>query len=244
LSIAAWTRIINALWLNDLAERFVARDVTGFPGRLLAYLEMVFVDHGIFRLVYNNLYALPGGLFRCSQPSPGQIRKYHRKYGIRTIINLRGPDESGRYALEAEECRRLGIRLVDFKGILSRSAPESEHLLRLQALFDQIEYPALVHCKSGADRAGFAAAMYRICRLQEPVATAKAELGWRYGHLRNSKTGILDMFFDQYLVAAHEKPELDFFTWLNTVYNRDQLKQAFHARGWADFLTDRVLHRE
>lgn len=222
----------------------MARDVTGFPGRLLAYLEMVFVDHGIFRLIYNNLYALPNGLYRCSQPSPGQIRKYHRKYGIRTIINLRGADESGRYALEAEECHRLGIQLVDFKGILSRSAPESEWLLKLRDLFNDIEYPALVHCKSGADRAGFAAAMYRICRLHEPVAEAKCELGWIYGHLRNSKTGILDMFFDQYLIAARQQPELDFFTWLTTVYNRDQLKQAFHARGWADFLTDRVLHRE
>lgn len=152
-------------------------DLTSFPSRLLAYLDMIFVDHGIFRVIYNNLHALPGGLYRSSQPSPGQIRKYQRKLGIKTIINLRGADATRRYALEAEACRRLGITLVDFKGILSRSAPEVEHIERIRALFENIEYPVLIHCKSGADRAGFAAALYRIFHLGEPVAGAIRELG-------------------------------------------------------------------
>jgi protein tyrosine/serine phosphatase len=221
----------------------VARDVTSFSGRLLAYLDMLFVDHGLIRVIYNNLYALPGGLYRCSQPSPGQIRKYQQQYGIQTIINLRGADDSRRYALEAEECRRLGITLIDFKGILSRSAPEIDALLRAQEMLTQIKYPALIHCKSGADRAGFGAALYRMFRLGEPVAEAMRELSWEYGHFKGSKTGILDFFFDEYL-AAHAAEPVDFMTWLNTSYNRDQLKEAFHTRGWADFLVDKVLHRE
>lgn len=204
---------------------------------------MLFVDHGIFRVLYNNLYALPGGLYRCSQPSPGQIRKYQKKHGIKTIINLRGADDSRRYALEAEECSRLGITLIDFKGILSRSAPEPEHLIRAQAMFQQIEYPALLHCKSGADRAGFAAMLYRVFRLNEPVASAMRELSWKYGHIKGSKTGILDFFCEEYLAATAREP-IDFMHWLGTVYNREQLKQAFHTRGWADFLVDKVLHRE
>jgi len=205
---------------------------------------MTFVDHGIFRLIYNNLHALPGGLYRSSQPSPGQIRRYHRKYGIRTIINLRGADDTRRYALEREECRRLGITLIDFRGILSRSAPEQEWVLKTQAMFDDIAYPALVHCKSGADRAGFASALYRIFRLGDSVEGASQELAWYYGHLKGSKTGVLDYFFRQYLIDRKVNPGMDFITWLNTVYNREQLKQAFHARGWADFLVDKILHRE
>ncbi len=209
----------------------------------MAYLDMLFVDHGIFRVIYNNLYALPGGLYRSSQPSPGQISKYQRKLGIRTIINLRGADDTRRYALEAEACERLGIRLIDFKGILSRSAPYAHVVKEAQALFDSIEYPALIHCKSGADRAGFAAALYRMFRLNEPVAQAMAELSWKYGHLKGSKTGILDFFFEEYLIANASAP-VDFFAWLEQTYDRDQLKEAFHTRGWADFLVDRVLHRE
>ncbi|WP_254048230.1 dual specificity protein phosphatase family protein [Uliginosibacterium sp. TH139] len=221
----------------------MARDVTSFSGRLLAYLDMLFVDHGIFRVIYNNLHALPGGLYRSSQPSPGQIRKYQRKLGIRTIINLRGADDSRRYALEAEECHRLGIRLIDFKGILSRSAPYAHVIKDAQTLFGEIEYPVLIHCKSGADRAGFAAALYRMFRQGEPIADAMRELSWKYGHLKGSKTGILDFFFEEYLIANAREP-IEFFTWLDTVYDRDQLKAAFHTRGWADFLVDRVLHRE
>ena len=59
-------------------------------GRLKAWLDMHLVDHGFIRAVYNNFYHLGGGMYRCSQPSPAQIRKYQRKYGIRSIINLRG----------------------------------------------------------------------------------------------------------------------------------------------------------
>lgn len=221
----------------------MARDVTSFRGRFLAYLDLIFVDHGIFRVFYNNLYALPGGLFRSSQPSPGQIRKYQRELGLRTIINLRGADDSRRYALEAEECRRLGIELVDFWGIMSRSAPYPEVIRKAQEMFARIEYPALVHCKSGADRAGFASALYRMFRLNEPVQDAMRELSWKYGHFKGSKTGILDFFFEEYLLANAREP-IDFMVWLETVYDRDALKAAFHTRGWADFLVDRVLHRE
>lgn len=221
----------------------MARDVSSFSGRFLAYLDLLFVDHGLFRVFYNNLYALPGGLYRSSQPSPGQIRRYQRTLGIKTIINLRGADESGRYALQAEECRRLGIKLIDFKGILSRSAPYSEVTQAAQEMFASIEYPALIHCKSGADRAGFGAALYRLFRLNEPVQDAMQELSWKYGHFKGSKTGILDFFFEEYLRCNAREP-IEFMTWLTTVYNRDQLKEAFHTRGWADFLVDKVLHRE
>lgn len=221
----------------------MARDVTSFSGRFLAYLDMIFVDHGIFRVIYNNLHALPGGLYRCSQPSPGQIRKYHRKYGIKTIINLRGADDTRRYALEAQICEELGIKLIDFKGIMSRSAPYAEVIQKAQALFETMEYPALVHCKSGADRAGFAAALYRMFRLNTPVAEATRELALKYGHLKGSKTGILDFFFEEYLRTNAKEP-IAFMDWLTTAYNRDQLKEAFHTRGFADFLVDKVLHRE
>ena len=30
-------------------------------------------------------------------------------------------------------------------------------------IFDEIEYPVLLHCKSGADRAGFMSTLYPVC---------------------------------------------------------------------------------
>jgi protein tyrosine/serine phosphatase len=211
--------------------------------RFLAYLDMLFVDHGLFRAMYNNLHALPGGLYRASQPTPRQIRKYQRDYGIKTIINLRGADQTLRYALHEDTCRQLGIKLVNHKGILSRSAPETEAVLATKEMFANIEYPALIHCKSGADRAGFASALYRLFRLKEPVQKAERELDWRYGHFKGSKTGILDFFFEEY-EAFNAKQPTDFMTWLTQHYERDELKSRFKVRGLADFVVDKLLHRE
>lgn len=211
--------------------------------RFIAYLDMLLVDHGIFRVFYNNFFELPGGLYRCSNPTPGQIRSYHKRLGIQTIINLRGADTTRRYALEERVCADLGITLVNFKGILSRSAPRKEAIEELRTIFDQVKYPALLHCKSGADRAGFAAALYRIFRLGAPVSSAMRELDWKFGHFRGSKTGILDQFFIDFL-AEQSKSGRAFLPWLQEDYDRDELSRKFLSRGWADFLVDRVLHRE
>jgi protein tyrosine/serine phosphatase len=221
----------------------VARNLDTFKARFLAYLDLIFVDHGFFRVVYNNLYALPGGLYRCSQPSPGQIRKYHRKYGIKSIVNLRGADDSGRYALEETTCRELGITLINHRGILSRSAPEVDAIRATRDLFATMQYPALIHCKSGADRAGFTSVLYRHFHLGEPIDKALRELGWIYGHIKASKTGVLDAFFYDYL-AYNARTPIDFMVWVETVYNREELRARFHAKGWADFVVDKVLDRE
>ena len=80
------------------------KDISKPWGRFLAWLDMHLVDHGFVRAIYNNLYDLGGGMFRSSQPSPAQIRKYHRKYGLKTIINLRGEHDYGSYFFEREVC--------------------------------------------------------------------------------------------------------------------------------------------
>lgn len=211
-------------------------------GRLKAWLDMHLVDHGFIRAVYNNFYHLGGGMYRCSQPSPAQIRKYQRKYGIRSIINLRGENDYGTYHYEKDICRKLGIALHDTK-LYSRNAPRVQEIKALGALFEQIEYPALMHCKSGADRAGLGAALYRILHLGHPVADAAAELNWRYGHFKKARTGVLDFFFASYLAETASEP-VDFLTWLETRYDADALHAKFRAEGWSSLLVDKVLHRE
>lgn len=212
-------------------------------GRVLAYLDMLLRDHGLFRVLYQNLYALPGGLYRSSQPSPGQLRKYQRKLGLQSVVNLRGADSTLRYALEEDSCQALGLRLVNHRGILSRSAPEVKAIHETRAMFAGLAYPALIHCKSGADRAGFAAVLYRHFQLGESIQVALAELGWKYGHINASKTGILDFFFQEYLAANAQNP-IEFMEWVENVYDRDALKARFKPQGWANFIVDTLLNRE
>ena len=221
----------------------VARNLHTTAKRFLAWLDFLFVDHGIFRVIYNNFHALPGGLYRCSQPSPGQIRRYHRKYGIKSIVNLRGADHSRRYALQEEICRELGIELINFRGIMSREMPSAETLQRTQALFDNLEYPALIHCKSGADRAGLAAVLYRHLKLGEPMERALPELSWKSGHIRAAQTGMLDVMLDTY-VARNAKSPISLLEWAATEYDRLALEAKFKTRGWANFVVDRILGRE
>jgi protein tyrosine/serine phosphatase len=102
--------------------------------------------------------------------------------------------------------------------------------------------PALVHCKSGADRAGIFAVLYRHFRLGEPIEIAKKELHWRFGHFRGSRTGILDYFFDQYLVTR--EPNQTFIEWVGAAYDRDRIERDFKPAGPISFFVDSILRRE
>ena len=54
----------------------------------------------------------------------------------------------------------------------------------------------LMHCKSGADRAGLMSVLYRFLHEGVPLKEAKKELSLKYGHIRQAHTGILDYFFE------------------------------------------------
>ena len=110
-------------------------------------------------------------------------------------------------------------------------------------MFGRIEYPAMMHCKSGADRAGFMAVLYRHFRLGMPVSEALSELSLRAGHIPAGKTGILDHFFHTYLadVADHPMPLLE---WVDKRYDPVRMKATFQTRWWGTLLSERLLNRE
>jgi protein tyrosine/serine phosphatase len=217
------------------------RPLEGPADRLRAWANMVLVDHGVFRLVYLNRHRLTDKLWRSAQPAPHQLA-WFAKQGIRTIINLRGGREHGSWPLQREACERLGLTLVEFKA-RSRGAPERETILKAKDFFDEIAYPALIHCKSGADRAGLVAALYLIVHEGRPVREALSQLSLRYGHFRFAKTGILDAFFERYLTEG-EPQGLTFLEWAERVYDPDALERDFRPSFWPDLLVDRILRRE
>lgn len=222
---------------HDLSTRF---------GRLKAWLDMHLVDHGFVRAVYNNFHALGGGMFRLSQPSPAQLRAYRDRFGIKTVVNLRGSHGYGSYAMEKAACRELGLALVDQR-LYSRRAPTVAEIEAIRAAFERIEYPALMHCKSGADRAGLGSVFYRHFRMGVPMAEAARELNWRYGHFRMGKTAILDYFVQRYLDDNTREP-IDFMDWVRTRYDKDALTADFKRQrkenGIGDWILDKVLRRE
>lgn len=215
-----------------------AKRVFGPPA---TYLDMLFVDHGIFRLIYLNKHKLAPGVWRAAQPAPHQIGAFARQ-GVRTIVNLRGPRVCGSYWLERRACARYGIKLVDYT-VYSRGAPSPREIHGAAELFRSIEYPVVMHCKSGADRAGLMSALFKHFHEGEPIEQAKLQLALKYGHIRQADTGVLDYFFERYLEDNAKSP-ISFLDWVDTRYDPAEVKRSFHASGWANRLVNSILKRE
>jgi protein tyrosine/serine phosphatase len=216
-------------------------DLSTAGGRIVAWIDSLFVDHAVFRLVWSNLApVLPGRVYRCNHPTPTRLRGMVRRLGIRSLINLRGKTQSGSDALSREAARTLGLCFHDM-AFESRGAPQRDRILRLYDIYQSTQLPAVIHCKSGADRAGLAAGLVVLFE-GGSAAEAMRQLSLRFGHIRQAKTGILDAFFLLYEREAEgRKPFLD---WVREDYDEAALRSAFHANGLASFINDWVLAHE
>jgi protein tyrosine/serine phosphatase len=216
-------------------------DLSTARGRTVAWIDSLFVDHAVFRLVWSNLATvLPGRVYRCNHPTPQRLRGMVGRLGIRSLINLRGKTQSGSDALSREAANTLGLSFHDM-ALESRGAPQRDRVLRLYDLYHSIQLPAIMHCKSGADRAGLAAGLMILFE-GGSAAQALRQLSLRYGHIRRAKTGILDAFFLLYEREAEGRKQ--FLDWVREDYDEAVLRRDFHANGLASFINDWVLAHE
>lgn len=222
------------------------RPPEGWAARARAYAHMIFVDHGFFRYAYLNMHRVGESAWRSAQPAPGHVRRYAR-LGIKTVVNLRGNLSQPSQTLEIEACAREGLAYREVR-LRSRAAPTVETLEAVAALIDDIEYPAVFHCKAGADRAGLMSALYVMLREGGDVATARRQLSLRFGHVRQGPTGALDAFLDAVeageRAAREEGRAFDLLTWARSDYDAGAVTAAARGSGFGRFLVDRVLGRE
>ena len=214
-----------------------------FFGPIYNYLDMYFIDHGMFRVIYANRYQISANAWRSSQPWPHQVRYLANKKGVKTILNLRGERDCGSFRLETLACEKHGIELRNDLKVYSRDAPSKETILSLKPYFEQLTYPILLHCKSGADRVGLVSTLYLHLVENVPMEEARMQLSLKYGHFKQAKTGILDYFIDEY-IAYNSANNMPFLEWVETVYDPQSLKQSFHSERWSSLLVDRILNRE
>ena len=228
--------------LRKKKPKHVAADLATPEGRKRARRELVWGDHGFLRARFSNLHQISDEMWRSNQPSPRQIEAHARERGIKTIINLRGVTTRGYYLLEKEACAANGIELVDFQ-VYSRDTPTVEAILGARDLFEQIAYPALMHCKSGADRAGIMSVFYMHFRQGLPIDQAMEQLSLKYLHVKQGKTGMLDHFFKAYLRFNAQVPK-PFLSWVQEDYDRLAVKAEFLETFEARLNLDRLLRRE
>jgi protein tyrosine/serine phosphatase len=217
-------------------------DLSTPRGRLRTYLHYLWNDHAYLRVGFQNAHWVSPELVRTNQPWPFQL-KWWRDQGIKTIINLRGGFDGSFYALEKDACERLGLKMVDFV-VTSREVPSRVRVHGARELFESIEYPALMHCKSGADRAGIMSVLYAHYRLGLPIREAMKELSLRYLHARAGKTGVLDYVFERYLTEGEPNGQ-SFTEWVDSpAYEPDAIKADFRAQWLGTLLTEKLLRRE
>jgi len=211
------------------------------PGaRKAARYDMDILDHGLLRRLWTNRHEIAPGIWRSNQPSPEQVADL-AAMGIRTIVNFRGRNQWGSYLLEAEACAAHGITLVNGR-LYSNRAPTRAEILAALALMDDAQKPMLMHCKSGADRAGLASALYLLANGHDP-GEAAAQFSWKHAHFRTSRTGILDAFIAAY-AKAHADTGIAFRDWVNTAYDAEALTRVFRNTRHGNRLLDWMLRRE
>ena len=211
-------------------------------GRFAAYLDYLWKDHAYLRLRFSNAHWVSDELLRTNQPWPFQLAKW-KAAGIKTIVNLRGGFDASFHALEKDACEKLGLTLVDFT-ITSREVPSRARVHGAKALFENLEYPALMHCKSGADRAGIMSVFYLHFRKGVPIRQALEQLSLKYLHVKAGKTGVLDYTFERYLTEGEPKGQ-SFLEWVDSpAYDEAAIKADFRSNMWGRLLTDGLVKRE
>jgi protein tyrosine/serine phosphatase len=216
-------------------------ELTTSAGRRNAWLDSFFVDHAFFRIWWTNFAAVdPGRLYRSNHPTPAKLSAFTRQVGLKSLINLRGQTRNGSDALSRDMATKLGLDFYDM-ALDSRDAPQRERILRLAEIYRTLRGPALIHCKSGADRAGLAAGIYVLLQ-GGTAAQAMRQLSLRFLHIRQSKTGVLDGFFATYARDGEgRKPFLD---WVREDYDAHALKAEYKSGRLAGFVNDVLLRRE
>ena len=105
-----------------------------------------------------NFQKVSDQLYRGAQPIDGGIRKLS-ELGIKTVINLRGPDELIRG--EQSETESAGLRYFNIP-MPGLSAPTDEQVARVMSIInDPDNQPVFVHCRTG-NRIAALLLIYRV----------------------------------------------------------------------------------
>ncbi len=141
---------------------------------------------------------VPGQVYRSGQPTRRFVREVVGKYGIRTILNLRGTcEQADWYLVEARATAEFNLSQEDIAFSAGHLPPVNE-LRRLVEVLDRSAPPILIHCFRGVDRTGMASTVARLLKTDCTLDEATNELSLRYGHLPFGRTGHQEEFFQLY----------------------------------------------
>lgn len=140
-----------------------------------------------FRPMMNFHSVDPGKFYRSAQLTPDEFKEVVAKYGIKTVVNLRGhQDGEWWYNGEKETLGQLGVRFETIGFSTDYVQPVNAWTQYLDIL-KTAERPILVHCRSGADRTGEASAIYAMEYMHKSREEALDQLSPLYLHFEPFK---------------------------------------------------------
>jgi protein tyrosine phosphatase (PTP) superfamily phosphohydrolase (DUF442 family) len=144
-------------------------------------------------------FVVPGVVYRSAQLDADDLAVMLKRYSIRSVINLRGktPDEDW-YRAEMETSARLKVAHYD-RALSARSEMNLAEMDALVDLLRRAPKPVLIHCRSGADRAGLASALYCLAIAGQKPVNADKQLTIWYGHFPMFGTSPMDHSFWRYV---------------------------------------------
>lgn len=144
----------------------------------LGFLYYIGLFTANFRSVRDN------HLYRSAQMTPAHLRDTIDRYGIKTVLNLRGESRSG--AWFKNERALCASRNIEFESIEldNDQLPHPDAVQRLVVRLEQGPFPLLIHCRRGADRTGLAAVLYlMIVESKSLDAAIDSQHTWHQGHI-------------------------------------------------------------
>jgi protein tyrosine/serine phosphatase len=153
-------------------------------GSVCLLLALVFGPYSYILYHHSNFHeVVPGEFYRAGQMSGETLARYVKQYHIRSVLNLRGSNPREQwYQREVAATDALGIPHLDFRMSARRELPQDQ-ARQLLTMMQQAPKPLLVHCNSGADRAGLASAIYMAGVKNAGATTAWDQLSLKYGYL-------------------------------------------------------------
>lgn len=148
-------RKLNWSWIGSRWFRPAFRLVV-----LVALVPTVFLGHRWW--TGNRGVVVPGRVYRSSQLSGPALGEWIRRDGIRTVVNLRGPnDEFAWYRDEKSATLAAGATLIDLPLASDHWLSRAQAKTLIETL-DGVEYPILIHCQWGAERTGMVASLIQL----------------------------------------------------------------------------------
>ena len=202
-----WTEtgIGRRLWrarpLRWLVGTVAAASVSAFLGAagLALYCGAIIYD-GNFHAVERHV------LYRSAQPDKAELQSFARQYGLKSVLNLRGANPGTYwYDQETAAAHDLGLRHYDYP-LSAKRFVTSREIADLLGIIREAPKPLLIHCQSGADRAGLVAALFRYAMAGDSATAADRQLSLVYGHFPylTSRSGAMDDSFWAFVAARRE----------------------------------------